>query len=99
MFSAHWEMTDEPVGRESLCRCLISGINRFRPKSMEACNAELGGVWTCLLNEPQMKVTVPRGGGFFFCLLGSQVVHAILGNCTPIPLPPPTKKKFSSDLH
>ncbi len=37
--------------------------NRFRQKSLKACNAELGGACTCLLNDPQMKHTLSRGFG------------------------------------
>ena len=36
-----------------------------------------------------------------FWLLGSQMVHssAILGQCTPIPLPPPLQKTFSLQIY
>ncbi len=74
--------------------------NGFWPKSLRACNAELGGVCTCMLNEPQMKHPLRRGvwgsSPRSFWLLASQMVHssAILGHCTPIPLSPPLQKIF-----
>ena len=67
--------------------------NGFRPKSLKARNAELGGVCMCLLNEPKMEHPLLRepGGPPPECswLLGSQMAHssAILGHCTPIPAP------------
>ncbi len=87
-----------------LCSChnqvylfIIRDQNGFRPKSLKGRNAKLGGVCTCLLNEPQMKHTLPGGSVHtcpppeIFWLLWSQMVHssAILGHCTPIPLPSP----------
>ncbi len=65
--------------------------NGFRPKSLKARNAELGGVCICLLNEHQLKHPLPRGvwgpHPEMFWLLGSEMVHssAILYSNTPTP--------------
>ncbi len=72
--------------------------SRFRPKSLKVRNTELGGVYTCLLNEAQRKHALSGGSGGSppenVWSLGSQMVHSsgILGHCTPIPLPPPLQK-------
>ena len=74
--------------------------NGFWQKSLKARNAELVNVCKCFLNEPCMKHPLSGGSGGpppeIFWLLWSQIVHssAILGHCTPIPLPPPLQKKF-----
>ncbi len=80
--------------------CYFRDQNGFRSKSLKARNAKLGGIYACLLNEPQMKTLFQGGSGGAppenLWLLGSQMVHssAILGHCTPIPLPPPLQKKI-----
>ncbi len=70
--------------------------NGFRPKSLKARNAGLGGVCTCLLNEAQTKHPLPRGvrgsnprnflasgvaNGAFQCHFGSMYSN------TPTPFP------------
>ncbi len=80
----------------------IKDQNGFRPKSLKACNAELAGVCTCFLNEPEWNILFQGGSGgpppeFFF--LASEVAngafHSILGHCTPntpTPSGPPLQK-------
>ena len=42
---------------------LLGDQNGFRIKSLKARHAELGNVYTCLLNEPQMKHPLSGGSG------------------------------------
>ncbi len=62
---------------------ILRDQNGVRPKSLKECNGEHGGVYTCLLNEPQMRHSLPGGLGVlpqnFFGFWGHRW-------CIPVPV-------------
>ncbi len=85
----------------------ITGVRMgFYKKVWKVRNAKLDGEWMQIVKRIQKDTVVSCRGvwGFSprkFLDSGAQTVHsnAFLGHFTPIPIPPPLRKNFSSDLH